>query len=90
MVAGLAEHTRARLASSWTVCESGTAGPTGGTSRNRTPGYVAVAVAGEGRETVTWEGETGTADREANMVLFAREALRVVRDVLRGEGEGKL
>jgi nicotinamide mononucleotide (NMN) deamidase PncC len=37
VVAGLAEHTREKLGSTYQVCESGTAGPTGGSTRNRTP-----------------------------------------------------
>ena len=42
IVAGLAEHTRKTLGASYVVSESGTAGPTGGTTRNRTP-YVFVS-----------------------------------------------
>ena len=37
IVAGLAENIRGKLESTYTVCESGTAGPTGGNTRNRTP-----------------------------------------------------
>lgn len=68
------------------MAESGTAGPTGGEARERTPGYVALGVAWEGgvRTRVV---ETGGREREANMVRFAVEALRLVRDVVRGEGE---
>lgn len=53
-------------------------------------GYVALAVVREG-ESFTREVETGLGgDREANMVAFAVEALRFVRDVLvqGGDGEG--
>jgi len=75
------------LGSTYTVGESGTAGPTGGTTRNRTPGYVALAVTAPGG-TVTREVETGLAgDREANMVVFAVEALKLVRDVIVGEAK---
>ncbi|KAF2244739.1 competence/damage-inducible protein-like protein cinA [Trematosphaeria pertusa] len=85
IVAGLAEHTRKTLGSTYTVSESGTAGPTGGTTKNRTPGYVALAVASE-KGTVTREVETGLGgDREANMVRFAVEGLTLVRDVIKGE-----
>lgn len=35
--------------------------------------------------TVTREVETGTAEREKNMVLFAGEGLKLVRDLLVGE-----
>lgn len=84
VVAGLAENVRARLGSTYTVSESGTAGPTGGNTRNRTPGYVALAVSSESG-TTTREIETGLGgDREANMVRFAVEALKLLRDVITG------
>ncbi|CAN9187654.1 unnamed protein product [Alternaria alternata] len=90
IVSGLAEHTRKTLGSTYTVSESGTAGPTGGTTKNRTPGYVAFAVARETGETVTKEVETGSSEREGNMVAFAVEGLKLLRDVLQGGSEGKL
>ncbi|KAL2864329.1 CinA family protein [Aspergillus lucknowensis] len=37
IVAGLAGHARRTLGSTYAVGESGTAGPTGGATRNRTP-----------------------------------------------------
>lgn len=37
VVKGLAENVRRTLGSTFTVCESGTAGPTGGSARDRTP-----------------------------------------------------
>jgi nicotinamide mononucleotide (NMN) deamidase PncC len=37
IVAGLATHVRNTLQSTYTIAESGTAGPTGGATRNRTP-----------------------------------------------------
>ncbi|PLB41821.1 CinA family protein [Aspergillus candidus] len=83
IVAGLAEHVRGVLGSTYTVSESGTAGPTGGTTRNRTPGYVAVAVA-TAQGTYTREENTGSADREANMVAFVRVGLTLLRDVMLG------
>lgn len=67
------------------MSESGTAGPTGGQTRNRTPGYVALAVSSEKGGVVTREVETGSSDREANMVRFAVEGLKLVRDVIKGE-----
>ncbi|KAI9858228.1 MAG: hypothetical protein M1824_004398 [Vezdaea acicularis] len=85
VVSGLAENVRQRLGSTYTVCESGTAGPTGGNTRNRTPGYVALAVASEGA-TLTREVETGLGgEREKNMIAFAVEALKFLRDVIKGE-----
>jgi len=79
------------LKSTYTVSESGTAGPTGGkpnasghVARNRTPGYVAVAVAAEGG-TATKEAETNLGgQRERNMVAFAVAGLELVRDVILG------
>ncbi|KAF9696451.1 hypothetical protein EKO04_005448 [Ascochyta lentis] len=84
IVTKLADNTRKTLGSTYTVSESGTAGPTGGNTRNRTPGYVALAVSREGG-TVTREVETGTQEREANMVRFAVEGLKLVRDVIKGD-----
>ena len=37
IVAGLAENVRGKLGSTYVICESGTAGPTGGGTKNRTP-----------------------------------------------------
>lgn len=37
IVAGLADHTRKTLGSTYVISESGTAGPTGGKTKNRTP-----------------------------------------------------
>lgn len=49
-------------------------------------GYVALAVAWEGDGTVTREVETGLGgDREGNMVAFAVEGLKFLRDVVKGE-----
>jgi nicotinamide mononucleotide (NMN) deamidase PncC len=110
IVGGLAENVRAKLGSTFTISESGTAGPTGGTSRNRTPyvsssvrsciallilpvilsGYVALAVSSKAG-TVTREVETGMGtDREANMVAFATEALKLLRDCLTGRAQAEL
>ncbi|KAF8586925.1 competence/damage-inducible CinA family protein [Ramaria rubella] len=95
VVAGLAANVRDQLGSTFTLSESGTAGPTGHPAmRNRTPGYVALAVASQDG-VVTREIETGSADREANMVAFAEAGLKFLREVLKGEvvigsGSGKL
>lgn len=88
IVTKLADNTRKVLGSTYTVSESGTAGPTGGNTRNRTPGYVALAVSQEGG-TATREVETGSKDREGNMVRFAVEALTLVRDTIQGGGGEK-
>lgn len=46
-------------------------------------GYVAVAVA-TAQGTYTREENTGSADREANMVAFVRVGLTLLRDVMLG------
>jgi nicotinamide mononucleotide (NMN) deamidase PncC len=71
----MAEARRERLDATWCVAEAGTAGPTGGQ-----PGRSVIAVAGPvSRSEVI---ETGSADREANMIAFATRALRQLRDTI--------
>lgn len=48
---------------------------------------MALAVAREGGDTVTREVETGSSEREGNMVAFAVEGLKLVRDVIKGDGK---
>lgn len=87
IVSGLARHVRKDLESTYTLAESGTAGPTGGNTENRKPGYVALAVDCEAG-TFVRELNTGLGgDRVGNMVRFAMEALRLLRDVLKGEAK---
>ncbi|CZR55043.1 probable competence/damage-inducible protein CinA [Phialocephala subalpina] len=87
IVAGLASNVRAKLGSTYTISESGTAGPTGGITPNRTPGYVALAVA---TESGVYKRELSMGlggDREANMIQFAVEALGLLRDVIKGDAK---
>ncbi|KAK7745179.1 hypothetical protein SLS62_009892 [Diatrype stigma] len=84
IVAGLASNVRGKLGSTYTVSESGTAGPTGGSTRNRTPGYVALAVDGPSG-TVTAEVETGHGNREANMVEFTLAVLNLLKQTIEGK-----
>lgn len=87
IVSGLAQHVRKDLESTYTLSESGTAGPTGGSTPNRTPGYVALAVDTE-RGTFVKELSTGLGgDRIANMVRFAVEGLTLLRDVIKGDAK---
>lgn len=87
IVSGLAKHVRRDLESTYTLSESGTAGPTGGQTENRRPGYVALAVDCE-RGTFTREVKTGLGgDRVANMVRFAVEGLTLLRDVISGDAK---
>ncbi|KAF4304081.1 CinA [Botryosphaeria dothidea] len=81
-VLGLAEHVRGTLKSTYAIAESGSAGPTNwGKTDNMKAGYVALAVASSAG-CVEREIETGLVDRDANMVKFAVEALRLVKDVI--------
>ncbi|KAJ5753396.1 uncharacterized protein N7511_007549 [Penicillium nucicola] len=90
LVAGLAESVRSKLGSTFAIGESGTAGPTGGLTKNRTPGYVALAVSSDSG-TAMREVDTGMGtDREANMVAFATEALKLLRDCLTGRVRAEL
>ncbi|KAJ9651253.1 hypothetical protein H2198_009460 [Neophaeococcomyces mojaviensis] len=87
IVAGLAENIRVKLESTYCVSESGTAGPTGGTTPNRTPGYVALAVASEaGTKKKDLDTGLGT-DREKNMLAFAISALELVKEVINGQSK---
>jgi nicotinamide-nucleotide amidase len=79
MLASLGEHMRERLGATWCVAESGLAGPTGG--RQGAPaGKVTIGVAGPVSRTAVVE--TGSDDREGNMVTFTTLALRLFRDAL--------
>jgi len=87
IVSGLAKQVRRDLESTYTISESGTAGPTGGSTPNRTPGYVALAVDSD-KGTFVRELSTGLGeDRVANMVQFAVEALTLLRDVMNGSAK---
>ncbi|RDL42455.1 putative competence protein CinA [Venustampulla echinocandica] len=86
IVAGLATNVRAKLGATYCISESGTAGPTGGNTPNRTPGYLALAVATDDGKVYKKETNTGLGgDREANMIAFAEEALSLLRDVIKGD-----
>ncbi|KAL8837114.1 MAG: hypothetical protein Q9176_005856 [Flavoplaca citrina] len=89
VVSGLAKNVRQRLGSTYCLCESGTAGPGGsGTTPNRKPDFVALAVASEDG-VVTEETTTGTnGDREKNMVEFARLGLELLKRVLVEKAKG--
>src|SRR5437016_12030762 len=79
MMASMAESMRERLNATWCLAESGLAGPTGGRS-GAAPGRTTIAVAGPvSRVEVV---ETGSADREANMIEFTTRALRLLRYAL--------
>lgn len=65
------------------VCDSGSVADLGLYCR----GYVALGVATE-KESFTKEVETGLGgDREGNMVAFAFEGLKLLRDVIKGNAK---
>ncbi|KAL8706582.1 MAG: hypothetical protein Q9201_000395 [Fulgogasparrea decipioides] len=95
VVSGLARHVRERLSSTYCLSESGTAGPgPSGVSRERTPDFVALAVATDdgvmAEESITGMG----GDREKNMVEFARLGLELLKKAIVNNGgsleEGKM
>ncbi|KAG9237377.1 hypothetical protein BJ875DRAFT_502773 [Amylocarpus encephaloides] len=87
IVAFLASNVRAKLGATYCICESGTAGPTGGNTPNRTPGYVALAIATE-KQVFKKDLRTGLGgDREENMIAFAQEALQFLREILKGDAK---
>ncbi|HXH22846.1 MAG TPA: CinA family protein [Dehalococcoidia bacterium] len=75
-VAAMAQALRQRLEATWCIAEAGTAGPTGGQ-----PGRTVIAVSGPVSRSEVFE--TGSADREANMVAFATRSLEVLLEALR-------
>ncbi|KAK4574028.1 hypothetical protein LTR86_001789 [Recurvomyces mirabilis] len=87
IVSGLAKHVRKDLESTYTIAESGTAGPTGGSTPNRKPGYVALAVDCD-KGTFVKELNTGLGtDRVGNMKRFAVEALTLLKEVIKDEAK---
>jgi nicotinamide-nucleotide amidase len=68
----LASQMRKRFATDWGLSETGATGPTGNRYGDAA-GHSCMAVAGPAEEVITLE--TGSADRFANMHVFARTAL---------------
>ncbi|KAL8768592.1 MAG: hypothetical protein Q9203_005709 [Teloschistes exilis] len=89
VVSGLARHVRQSLGSTYCLSESGTAGPgASGKSRERTPDFVALAVATQDA-VVAEEQTTGMGgDREQNMVEFARLGLELLRKTIVRNADG--
>ena len=75
----LARSARERFGSTWAVAETGTAGPTG-SRYGYAAGHACVAVSGVLERAVTVE--TGSDDRQANMVAFAAAALELLERAL--------
>ncbi|HUQ24624.1 MAG TPA: CinA family protein [Burkholderiales bacterium] len=76
----LAKRVREKLRATWGLSETGASGPTGNRYGDA-PGHACIAVSGPVEAVITLE--TGKAEREANMWLFARRALALLEDCVR-------
>jgi PncC family amidohydrolase len=79
----VAHRVREKLGATWSVCETGAAGPTGNRYGDAA-GHACLAVSGPLEKVVTLE--TGSREREANMQAFARRALELLRECLDATG----
>ena len=75
----LAQRTRERHGAAWGLGEAGAAGPTGNRYGDAA-GHCCLAVCGPVARTVTIE--TASADRQANMVAFAKRALELFAEAI--------
>ena len=76
----LAARVRAKLGTTWGLSETGASGPRGNRYGDP-PGHACIAVAGPFEAVITVE--TGSAEREANMWVFARRALELLEACIR-------
>ena len=76
----LAQRMRANLGATWGLGETGASGPTGNRYGDA-PGHACIAVCGPVEAVMTLE--TGRADREANMWVFAQRAMELLESCLR-------
>ena len=75
----IARRVRERHGATWGLGETGATGPTG--NRYGDPaGHTCIAVVGPIERAVTLE--TGSADRQANMIAFAKRALEMLDEAL--------
>ena len=77
----LANQVRSRFATDWGLSETGAAGPTGNRYGDAA-GHSCMAVAGVASSVITLE--TGSNDRQANMLVFAETALKLLLRQLEG------
>jgi PncC family amidohydrolase len=75
----LAQRVRANLGATWGLSETGASGPSGNRYGDA-PGHACIAVSGPVEAVITVE--TGSAEREANMWIFAGEAIRLLETSL--------
>ncbi|MDX1373941.1 MAG: CinA family protein [Burkholderiales bacterium] len=76
----LARRVRAKLGTTWGLSETGASGPRGNRYGDA-PGHACVAVSGPVEAVITIE--TGKADREANMWVFAGRAIELLESCMR-------
>jgi PncC family amidohydrolase len=72
----VARRVREKLGATWGLCETGAAGPSGNRYGDAA-GHACIAVSGPVDAVITVE--TGSAEREANMRVFARRALELLQ-----------
>jgi PncC family amidohydrolase len=75
----LAKTVREKLGATWGLAETGASGPTGNRYGDA-PGHACIAVSGPVEAVITLE--TGSADREENMRVFAQRALALLEDCI--------
>jgi len=75
----LAKRVREKLGATWGLAETGAAGPSGNRYGDA-PGHACIAVSGPMEKVITVE--TGSADREANMGVFAQRAIELLASCL--------
>ena len=75
-----ARTIRERLGTTWAVSETGASGPTGNRYGD-SAGHACIAVSGPVEKVITVE--TGDADREGNMWVFAKAALDLLEECVR-------
>lgn len=76
----IARAAREHLGATWGVGETGATGPKGNRYGDD-PGHSCIAVSGPADEAITLE--TGSADREANMWVFAGAALELIEKTVK-------
>ncbi|HXI37835.1 MAG TPA: CinA family protein, partial [Burkholderiales bacterium] len=76
----MARRVREKMGATWGLAETGATGPLGNRYGDA-PGHACLAVSGPVDKTMTIE--TGSADREANMHVFARKALELLESCMR-------
>ena len=79
----VARTARERFATTWSMGETGAAGPTGNRYGDAS-GHSCIAVAGPAERAVTLE--TGSTDRFANMSTFTAATLDLLMEVIDGAG----